>query len=259
MIKKRIYRTLTILMVWVMVLTFSSCGKKEEVTTESIPVETDYIGTTSRNTIRIDASGGVLEIAVEDYTGIEYKIEEIKAYIQGEVDAYNRKLGVNKINFRQIMNEGNVVKTAISYTDLETYSDFNRMSVKLQNYNAATADRIMAEEAEKTRVEKVTTEHEISAAELAEAGYDPSELTTEQVEEAATEKVVASFTDENGGTVISDKIDANGNMMLITDEKLTFELASGKFLYTNEHAALMDGAVRTDGSGTAIIVLFLGL
>ena len=245
----------------ILLLVLSGCGEKEVPTTEAPPPEKEYIGDTARNTIRLSGNGNVLEIAVEDYTGVDYDIEKLKNYIQSEVDSFNRTQGVNKVNFREILKEGDVIKTAISYTDLDAFNAFNRMSIRLVPYDPAEADRIAKEEAKKKEAEITTEENKpaISETELAEAGYDPSELEQQEIQETVEQEITAVFTDGNGKTVTSDAIDPAQNMMLITDDRIALELESGKLLYTNAHAELRDGAATADGSGTAIIVLFLGI
>ena len=245
----------------ILLLVLSGCGEKEVPTTEAPPPEKEYIGDTARNTIRLSGNGNVLEIAVEDYTGVDYDIEKLKNYIQSEVDSFNQTQGVNKVNFREIRKEGDVIKTAISYTDLDAFNAFNRMSIRLVPYDPAEADRIAKKEAKKKEAEITTEEKKpvISETELAEAGYDPSELEQQEIQETVEQEITAVFTDETGKTVASDAIDPTQNMMLITDDRIALELESGKLLYTNAHAELRDGAATADGSGTAIIVLFLGI
>jgi len=237
----------------------TSCGKKEEPTT-AIP-EKEYIGDTARNTVRLSSHGNVLEIAVEDYTGVTYNLDELKTYIQSEVDAYNKSVGVNKVSFREIRQEGDIVKTAISYSDLDAYTEFNRMSVTLSSYNAAEADRIAEEEAAKYKVEEDTEEApQISDAELAEAGYDPEQMDQTQIEQLTeAEKATAVFYGPEGNQVASEKIDSSQNMMLVTTEAISVELEDGKLLYVNDHGKFSDNSIITDGKGTAVIVLFLGM
>ncbi len=248
-----------------LLVTLTACGKKEE-NTEATTIEIrekDYIGDTARNTIRLSPDGNVLEISVEDFSTITIDEKELKDYIQSEVDGYNTKLGVSKISFRQMKIEGNVVKLAISYSDLETYASFNRMSVKLSAYDAAAADRVAQEEEAKHQAEERQTETPvISDAELAEAGYSPEDLTEEgqSTESNPVEKIIkASFTGTAGNMVTSDEIPSGENLMLVTDERIAVELESGQIQYVNQHAVIQDGDAITDGDGTAIIVLFLGI
>ena len=246
-----------------LLLVFTACGKKaEDTTAETAEVEEkDYIGETARNTIKLSPDGNVLEICVEDFSSVSLDENELKEYIRSEVDGYNEKLGVNKISFRQMKIEGKIVKLAISYSDLDTYASFNRMSVKLSSYNAAEADRIAAEEAAKHKAEERKTEAPvISDAELAEAGYSAEDLELQTTEEdKADEEVKAEFTSSSGKSVGSDEIPSGENLMLVTDERIAVELESGQIQYVNEHATFQDGAALTDGDGTAVLVLFLGI
>ena len=240
-----------------LLLLASGCGKKEEETTEVI-AEQDFIGTTNENTIRLSQSGAVTEIAVEDYAEVNYKLDELEKYIREQVSSFNQEKGVDKVSFLQIREEGTVIKTAISFSDIETYNEFNRMDVKLAVYNAATADQIAAEEEKQHAVEE--EKKAVSETELAEAGYDASNMQQEEIESMVEEKAVkASFTDPSGNTVGSDAIDANENLMIITDEKLAVEAPDGTIRYANKHAVFENGAAHTDGEGTAILVLFLGI
>ena len=231
-------------------------GCRKDVASEEVP-DQDYIGSVSENTIRIDSDGKILEIAVEDYSGVDYNVGELKTYIQKEINAFNKEKGVDKITFLQIRNEGKTVKTAISYSDLSSYNAFNHTDMKLTVYSAETANKNAEKEAPKP--EQQEKKKELSEAELAEAGYTADLLEGEEIQSVVEEKaVVASFTDVNGNVITSDAIDVNQNMMLITDEKINVEVEGGKLLYAGNHAKLTDGIAKTDGEGTAIIVLFLG-
>jgi len=254
-------RLFPVLLLLLMGLT--SCGRNNEASTTAATEvrEKDYIGETARNTIKLSPDGNVLEICVEDFSSVSFEEEELKDYIRSEVDGYNEKLGVNKISFRQMKIEGNIVKLAISYSDLDTYASFNRMSVKLSSYNAGEADRIASEEAAKHKAEERKTEAPaISDAELAEAGYSAEDLEIPSTgEDKEDENVKAVFTSSSGKKVDSDEIPSGENLMLVTDERIAVELESGQIQYVNQHATFQDGAALTDGDGTAVLVLFLGI
>ena len=257
MVRKMRRNCLALLLMFSLVLPLAACGKKEADTTEIIK-EQDFIGTTSENTIRLSQNGAVTEIAVEDYADVEYKLPDLEKYIRDQVAAFNREKGVDKVAFLQIREEGTVIKTAISFSDIETYNAFNHMNVQLSVYNASTADQIAAEEAKKHAVEE--EKRELSEAELAEAGYDASSMEQEEIDTMVEEKAVtASFRDPSGNTVNSEAIDANENLMIITDEKLAVEVPDGALRYANSHAAFEGNAAHTDGKGTAIVVVFLGI
>ncbi len=236
-------------------LTFSGCGKKEEET--EVIAEQDFIGTAAENTIRLSQSGSVTEIAVEDYSDVDYKLADLEKYIRDEVAAFNKKKGVDKVSFLQIREEAGVVKTAISFNDIEAYNEFNHMDVKLTVYSAETANKIAADEAKQHAVEE--EKRGLSEAELAEAGYDASSMEQQEIDSIVEEKAVtASFVDPAGNTVGADAIDANENLMIVTDEKLAVEVTDGSVRYINSHAVYEGNAAKTDGEGTAIVVLFLG-
>ena len=245
-------------------LMLPSCGKKEEATTsepETIAPK-EYIGKTGRNTIRISPDGNVLEISIEDYTSVNTNVEELKEYINTQIDEYNQKTGVNRVSFRELKQEGNVMKVAISYSDLETYADFNRMSISLSSYSSEKADEVARAEAERVKADERSTEApDISQAELLEAGYEPGELPElqEASEQEEVKEIHEEFTDPSGKKIVSDQVPAGENMMLKTDERIAVELESGQILYTNHHAEIQDGTALTDGEGTAVIVLFLGI
>ena len=234
-----------------------ACGKKS-ADTETVE-EQDLIGATTINTLRIAEDGKITEIAVEDYTGSTYKLPEIRQFIREEVDAYNQKKGVDKVSFLQIRDDNGVVKTAISYSDIGAYNDFNQMNVQLAVYSPEAANKVEAEDQEKHKTDATEQKRELSEAELAEAGYDPADLEQEEIKSLVEEKAVsATFTDGSGNTVGADSIDAKQKMMVVTDEKLAVETPDGKLLYTNKHASIKENAAVTDGQGTAIVVLFLG-
>ncbi len=240
-------------------LAFALCGcGKKEADTEVIE-EQDLIGTTAENTIRISENGAITEIAVEDYTGSTYKLTEIRQFIRDEVAAFNQKKGVEKVSFLQIRDDQGIVKTALSYSDINSFNEFNQMDVRLTVYSAETANQLAEEEKQKHEVTSTEEKRELSEAELAEAGYDPSQMEKQDIDSLVEEKAVtATLTDGNGNTVNADSLDANEKMMLVTDEKLAVELTSGKLLYANQHASIRDNTAKTDGQGTALVVLFLG-
>ena len=253
---------LAILLAGLMLL--PSCGKKEEVTTSAEPEtvsEKEHIGSTGRNTIRISPDGSVLEISVEDYSSVDFKPDELQEYIDSEVNSYNERIGVNKVSFRELKTEGNVVKVALSYSDLENYAAFNRMDISMTSYSAEKADQVAKAEAEQNKADERATEAPaaISQAELLEAGYEPGELPEQEELTEEEKEIKEEFTDADGAKVTSDKVPAGGNMMLKTSERLAVELEGGQILYTNHHATIQDGTAITDGDGTAVIVLFLGI
>ncbi len=239
-----------------MLVALASCGRKKEEATEA--PDQDYIGSVSENTIILNQSGRIMEIAVEDYSGLTYKPEEVKSFIRNEIDTFNREKGAVKVSFLQMKQEGDVIKTAISYNDIASYNAFNNLDMKLTVYSAETANKVASEEAKKRAAAE--PKKEISDAELAEAGYDASSMEESEKESLVEEKAVtAAFKDGSGNAVGSDAIDVNENMMLITNEKLNIRLEGGKILYGNDHAEVKEGVARTDGEGTAIVVLFLGI
>ena len=260
--RKRTGKKVFIGLLLVTLMILPSCGKKEEATTTEPDVisKKEYIGTTGRNTIRISPDGNVLEISIEDYSSVNYKEDELKKYIETEVNDYNQKIGVNKVSFRELKTEGNVVKVALSYSDLDTYAAFNGMDISLTAYSAEKADRVAREEAEQNKADEKNTETPaISQAELLEAGYEPGELPKPEEPTEAEKVVKEEFTDASGVKVTSDKVPAGGNMMLKTSERIAVELENGQILYTNHHATIQDGTAMTDGEETAVIVLFLGI
>ncbi len=246
---------ISVLLMLSLIAVLCACGKKEEATEAP---EQDFIGSASENTIEISQSGRILEIAVEDYSGVTYKASELRGFIQGEIDAFNKEKGAAKISFLQMKQEGDLVKTAISYNDVSSYNAFNHVDLKLTVYSAQTANQVAAEEAKRyaaAEPEKKT----LSEAELAEAGYDASSMEQSEIDSLVEEKAVtATFSDAGGNKIGSDAIEVNENMMLVTDQKMNVRLEGGKLLYVNDHATIRDGIASTDGEGTAIVVLFLG-
>lgn len=247
------------------------CGKKVEETNEKIP-EVNYVGSATSNTLTLYPDGSLMEVACEDYSDANFLYQDLQNYIDTEINSYNQKEGVSKISLLQYQDAFGLIKTAIKYSDFDTYVSFNNMEMKLTAYDVNQADEIAKEEAEKRLQISSSTDttsnvkHEISAEELAEAGYSLEQIQAAEEGSAAAElsegisveDTVATFTDVDTQKVVkSSEISTDGNMMLIVDEKMDIRLESGKILYTNEHASVEGGVATTDGSGTAIIVFYV--
>ncbi len=254
-----------ILITLILLVSAAGCGKKNEYSA----VKDDYISSYDKNTIIMNTSGDILEISVDDYNGVSFDYSQLVDYIKSEVEAYNKKVGGEKISFLQYGEKDGIVKSALLYNDFDSYNEFNNMNVTFSLYNAEYCDSIANEEFAKTHAAVAVStdisdeDEEISDDQLAEAGltrdeYEKrkAEQQQEQAEGKAPDVVTATFTDASSKeTVDSSEITDGSIMMFTVPNAIDIKLDGGKFLYYNNHAVLSeDGVMSTDGEGTAIVV-----
>lgn len=245
-----------------MCLMLSGCGKKKPQEEE----ERNYIGNVTQDTITIFGDGSIQEIACDDYSNVSFDYSELEQYIKDSIDEYDQNNGQDKITFLQYSNLDGVVRTAIRYSDIDVYNDFNKTAYRISDYDAAACDSVAqkAVEAELDAVPEEDTEQDISsmsAEELAEAGLSPEDIQQEEAVETITqEAVLATFTDASGGgEVNSAQVGENATggtlQMIFVDSEIYLSIPDADILYVNGHASLQDAHnAHTDGKGTAIII-----
>lgn len=264
---KKHLRLITLVTAASMAFSLSACGKKapEDVPEEPPTLDTvSIIGDTTESTLRLSYNGTLIEVAVEDYsdTGIDTSV--LEDYVNTEINDYNTSSGSSTVQLLAYEQEGDVVKTAIQYNNIDAYNDFNGTDIKVTLYNVDTVDAIAKAEAEAEAENAVAQSTavevtEINEEELAEAGYDLSDL--ELIEEevvtvASAGDAVATLTDASTGTVYeSGDIDDDSLMMIVTDYAYNFEITGGNVLYTNRHAELInENTAKAGTDGTSVIV-----
>lgn len=251
----------------------AGCGKtrgQTEKPAENVPVSSDpALSDITENTILLAADGSVTEYAVEDFGPAGISPEGAEDYIRQEAEAVNQKAGTTRISLDEYQEEGDLVKTKIRYSDMETYNQFNHLDYRLSVFEATEADAAAADEVrQKTAAEsrqKVETEN-ISQEELAEAGYQLSDLETGKIggaspdDASAGDAVQATFTDAAGTVYTSSDVQDSGNttcMMLMTPEKVRIILKDGVVDYVGRHASFSGtekNEAATDGEGEAALV-----
>ncbi len=243
---------------------FFTTKQEEEDTEAETPIERpSYIGDISENTLQLSSNGTMIEISCEDYSDVNIDISGLEAYVNEEIEAFNKEHGVNKVSLLEYIEEDGLVRTAIHYSDINTYNEFNSLDVTLVLYDSDLADDVAKAEAEaKIKAKPVVTTEEVEIDEeaLAEAGYSIEDIETGAVEESSGElatatDAVATLTDADGNVYESGDVSGNTYMMIKTDEDFVVEIDGGKVLYTNYHAERIDGSsARSMGDGEAIIV-----
>lgn len=247
-----------------MILSLVGCGKKEEEEEEEY-VRASVIGEINENTVKLSPNGTLLEISCEDFAGSDIDTASLEEYINSEIDEYNKNAGVSKISLVEFQEEDGVVKTAIQYSDVYTYNSFNMMELDINLYDPDKAYDIMMEDmataTDANQIVMTSSPTEINVEELAEAGYDLSEIEamengTYEEETASTTDAQATFTDATSlNDINAEDITGASYMMLVTNEAYTYVVNGGNILYYDKHAELIDStSVKTDGKGKSIIV-----
>jgi len=250
---------ISIFMIVIMLFSLAGCGKKKE---EDVEVEkVSYIGDITENTLQFNSDGTLLEISCEDFSGTEVDTSNLEAYIKSEIDTFNAQEGVDKVSFKEYIEENGLVRTAIQFSDIDAFNAFNGMSLEISMYKPDPADEIVKAEAASASDAIVTVEaEEINEEELAEAGYDIDDLESLE-EEVASESdaelpTVATFTDASTFDVInSDEINGDSFMMVVTDEPMNYNIKGGKILFFNKYAELVDeSTAKATENGRSVIV-----
>ena len=246
-----------LLLIALLSFTLAGCAwkKDKDEAEEEEYVRPSTIGDVDETTLKINPNGTLTEIAVEDFSGTDIDTAGIESFINEEIDAYNNEAGVSKISLIEFQENDGVVKTAIQYSDVASYNEFNMMDITIALYDATSADDILKEElasAQDATPAVTAAPTEINEEELLEAGYS-----LEDLEGTATETdAIATFTDAKTMSVVnSDEIEGASYMMVITDEPYVYSVNGGKILYYNKHAELIDDStVRVDGKGKSVII-----
>lgn len=109
---------LCILMLLV-ILGTAGCRKEEKFITADEVTE---------NTI-LAKSNGILQVAtVEDFSKSYYELSELKKFITGEIDAYNKKAGGEKITIDDVKLRSGKAIMLLNYTGMDQYAAFNEVS-----------------------------------------------------------------------------------------------------------------------------------
>ncbi len=158
------FKTFTcMVLMCLMALSFAACGNKEN---EDQKDEIDYCKDVKENEITFYSDGSILEIAVVDMSDLK-DTADLSDYVKTQVAGYNKAAGVDKISLLQFKEEGKTYKTAIKYSDLETFNKFNGYDFKLSIYNSQDIDTITGTSATLTDAENGKT---VGSAEIKNEG-----------------------------------------------------------------------------------------
>ncbi len=238
--------------------------KQEEEEYEPAVNNTSTIGDINTNTLKLSMNGSITEISCENYNESGVDISGLEKHVRNEIDTYNNDRGASKINLVEYKEDNGVVRTAIQYSDLDTYNEFNHTDIFLSLYSVSEVDKLAKEDADKHRVKEVYVSKidldSISEEELAAAGYTLEEIKAKQEaeskpEEATETDATATFTDASGNVSESADITDTSLMMLTTNADVNIIINSGNVLYVNKYADIVnDNTADLKGDGTAVVV-----
>ena len=96
----------------------------------------NYEKTYDKNTLGVKKNDSIVEIAVENFEEASVKEEDITAYVEEQIAAYNDKTGKKSVKQKSINTEDlSKVKLVLTYKDLDSYNDFNLLDYKLDDYS----------------------------------------------------------------------------------------------------------------------------
>ncbi len=263
----KIKKLLVTVLVMTMTLSLFACGKKKEPE-EEVVEKKSFINDINENTLMVNANGSLIEISCQDFDGID--ISNLEAHINQEIENYNNEMGVVKLSFLEYIADQNRVRTAIQYSDLDTYNDFNNLDVQLTMYSVSMVDDFVKEEIEKQKQNEVVIDtsidvEEINVEELEEAGYSIEDIEQLQAEQQVPEEeeevatvtdAVATFTDAvTMATLTSADIEDGQYMMLVVEDPINITFNNGKLLYVNKYAEVVnENTAKVNGKGKAVLL-----
>lgn len=113
-------------LLWAVAFSAAGCG-----------VKTD-ISKFSENALAINKDGSVTELAVESFGEEYYSLEDLKAYVNAQVDAYNAghpaasgKEKDQTITVDEVAVDGDTARVVLTYESAGDYADFNYTSLEV--------------------------------------------------------------------------------------------------------------------------------
>ena len=116
----------------VCLLALSGCNKKDSQTLDRAEIK--------ENTTLINADGTVQAVIVESFDKNYYKKEELKNYIQQEVQKYTQKAGNDTVVLNSLEVENRMAIAQLSYKKLSDYASFNAVTSELLTKEEALKD-----------------------------------------------------------------------------------------------------------------------
>ncbi len=115
---------------------------------------------------------GIIDISVEDYSGVDFSEEDLKTYIDSQVTAFTaKKQGAVTVGDMYV--QGDTVKLSMNYDTLETYNAFNGTEYQITPGNIWSDEdenRMFkstdAKELDKTALDGILAEDGVSVLEI---------------------------------------------------------------------------------------------
>mgnify|MGYP006967132297 CR=1 FL=1 len=126
----------------------------------------NYAKKYDKNTLVLKKNGSLVEIAVEDFKGSSVKAEDLDAYIEEQIEAYNGEKGNQVKKSFLDTDDMSKVKLVLKYKNIDSYNGFNLLECTLDDYANVEAEKLKGEFISKDG--KTVKLEEISDAEKAE-------------------------------------------------------------------------------------------
>ena len=195
-------KSLAYLLLTICLLGLAGCNKKVSQTFDQIEFK--------ENTTLISADGKVKSIIVEDFEKDYYKKDELKSYIEKNIQNYTKQYGNDAIVLDSLKVEDKVATATISYEKMSDYATFNAIASEvLTKEQALKSEKVSASV---YSIDKGETIDLKTALEDKEYKVLVTELSDECIK---TEGKIAYYTN---GTLIGDnliKTGSEGNTVII--------------------------------------------
>lgn len=125
------------------ILGIALTGCSKEVSLTRVEKESDKVIVSEdidKNTIVVKEDGRLQVAIVEDFDKEYYDIEELKSFINEEINNYNSKNGQESIIFDAAEMRDNKVIVVQTYSDIEHYLAYNNIEGSLMSVSAARED-----------------------------------------------------------------------------------------------------------------------
>lgn len=104
-------------------LTITACSGVKSINVDDV----------TANTILAKADGELQVAIVEDFDKPYYDLNELKEFVEKEVDAYNKKVGDTKVKVKDIEKRDNKVIMLTTYSGMDQYAAFNKVTAAYFN------------------------------------------------------------------------------------------------------------------------------
>lgn len=187
-------------------------------------------------TLYVEGNGKIEELTVEAFDKDYYDEEELKTYIDKEVDSYKKGGGTGSVKVKKCTVKDQVVKLLMEYDSAESYASFNDTEFYTGTILKAQADGY---------------EFDLDF-------YAPQKEDTKKEKVSDTEETVGSVQE---AVAISDVLAEDDNKVVILQQDTAVEV-KGEILYVSEHVEVTgkntanvsgEGADSTDAKPAYII------